>query len=148
MIFEGAAVIFYRHPLIGGKTMHGHFQIFIGVAIVAPAACAGDSCQNLAAMQLAHAKITLAAVVAGDFTPPSADQPIRDLPGFCRVAATLTPSADSDIKIEVWMPASGWNGKLQALGNGGWSGNINYGAAGTHPPPPTPATAGEEPNSR
>ena len=28
-----------------------------------------------------------------------------DLPAFCRVAATLKPSADSDIKIEVWLPA-------------------------------------------
>src|SRR5438093_128410 len=30
------------------------------------------------------------------------------LPSFCRVSATLTPSSDSDIKIEVWLPASGW----------------------------------------
>jgi feruloyl esterase len=52
---------------------------------------------------------------------------MRDLPAFCRVAATLMPSADSDIKIEVWMPASAWNGKLQAVGNAGWSGAINYG---------------------
>jgi hypothetical protein len=29
---------------------------------------------------------------------------------FCRVAATLKPSGDSDIKIEVWLPLSGWNG--------------------------------------
>ena len=48
------------------------------------------------------------------------------LPAFCRVAATLTPTADSRIRIEVWMPASGWNGKFQAVGNGGWNGNIEY----------------------
>ena len=48
------------------------------------------------------------------------------LPAFCRVAATLTPSADSDIKIEVWLPAVAWNGKFQAVGNGGWA--ISYGA--------------------
>ena len=47
---------------------------------------------------------------------------------FCRVAATLTPSSDSDIKIEVWLPASGWNGKFQAVGNGGWNGNVPYAA--------------------
>ena len=44
-----------------------------------------------------------------------------DLPEFCRVAATLTPSSDSDIKVEVWLPANGWNGKFQAVGNGGWA---------------------------
>jgi feruloyl esterase len=40
----------------------------------------------------------------------------------------LTPSADSDIKIEVWLPTTDWNGKFQAVGNGGWAGTISYGA--------------------
>ena len=48
------------------------------------------------------------------------------LPPFCRVALTSKPTADSDIKIEVWLPASGWNGKFQAVGNGGWAGTIAY----------------------
>lgn len=52
------------------------------------------------------------------------------LPGFCRVAAEIKPTSDSDIKIEVWMPASDWNGKLQSTGNGGWSGAIGYTAMG------------------
>jgi feruloyl esterase len=42
------------------------------------------------------------------------------------VAATLKPSSDSDIKIEVWLPAANWNGKFQAVGNGGWNGTISY----------------------
>ncbi len=43
----------------------------------------------------------------------------------CQVAATIRPTADSDIKIEVWLPPrDGWNGKFQAVGNGGWSGAI------------------------
>ena len=41
--------------------------------------------------------------------------------------ATLTPSSDSDIKIEVWLPASGWNNDFQAIGNGGWNGTMGYG---------------------
>ncbi len=45
--------------------------------------------------------------------------------GFCRVAATLTPSADSEIKMELWLPAN-WNGKLLMVGNGAWSGAISY----------------------
>ena len=46
-------------------------------------------------------------VDAGAFTPPGAAQALAALPAFCRVAATLKPSSDSDIKIEVWMPAAG-----------------------------------------
>jgi feruloyl esterase len=54
------------------------------------------------------------------------------LPAFCRVQATLTPSNDSDIKIEVWLPDSAaWNGKFQAVGNGGWAGTIAYPAMAT-----------------
>ena len=35
---------------------------------------------------------------------------MSNLPAFCRVTATLKPTPDSDIKIEVWMPQAGWNG--------------------------------------
>src|SRR4029077_8334330 len=84
-----------------------------------------------------HAAITLAQTVgAGQFTIPNGragrgGNPFANLAAFCRVAATLTPSSDSDIRIEVWMPASGWNGKLQAVGNGAWAGNISYPAMAT-----------------
>jgi feruloyl esterase len=45
---------------------------------------------------------------------------------FCRVAGVITPSADSRILFEVWMPATGWNGKFQGVGNGGFAGRVNY----------------------
>ena len=69
-------------------------------------------------------------VAAGAFEVPGArggrGNAMADLPAFCRVAATLTPSSDSDIKIEVWLPSANWNGKFQAVGNGAWSGAIGY----------------------
>src|SRR5690554_4938378 len=41
------------------------------------------------------------------------------LPAFCRVTATLTPSPDSNINVELWIPAGdAWNGRYLALGNG------------------------------
>ena len=90
------------------------------------------SCEGLASLTLPHTTITMArAVGSGGFKAPgqanpNATQAFIALPAFCRVAATLTPSSDSDIKIEVWLPASGWNGKFQAVGNGGWAGSIEY----------------------
>jgi feruloyl esterase len=53
------------------------------------------------------------------------------LPALCRVEATLRPTSDSEIKIEVWMPAAGWNGKLEAVGNGAWAGTISTGPMAT-----------------
>ena len=45
------------------------------------------------------------------------------------MVAHLHPTkSDSDIAVEVWLPASGWNGKFEAVGNGGWSGSIGYAA--------------------
>jgi feruloyl esterase len=87
-------------------------------------------CEQLASLVLPNTTITEARVVqAGAFTPPGATgdgRAFRNLPAFCRLAATLKPSSDSDIKIEVWLPAAGWNGKFQAVGNGAFSGAIAY----------------------
>ena len=91
---------------------------------------ASASCASVSMLALPNATITLAqAVEAGPFTPPAqgnVSETSRALPAFCRVAATLKPTRDSDIKIEVWMPASGWNGKFQAVGNGAFNGSIAY----------------------
>ena len=90
------------------------------------------SCESLASLALSDTTITMSQIVPpGAFTAPSArggrgPSPFQNLPSFCRVAATLKPTSDSDIKIEVWLPANGWNGKFQAVGNGGWAGTISY----------------------
>jgi len=102
--------------------------------MVSPAMAAAGSCEALSALSLPNAKIDLAkSVPAGDFAlapnrPGGRSQSFKNLPAFCRIAATLTPTVDSDIKIEVWMPAANWNGKFQAVGNGGWAGTISYDA--------------------
>ena len=43
----------------------------------------------------------------------------------------MKPTPDSEIKMEVWMPASNWNGKFEVVGNGGWNGNIDDNALAT-----------------
>jgi hypothetical protein len=78
------------------------------------------TCADLAALHSPNTAITLAqTVAAGAFTPPGGPgrrpNVFKPLPAFCRVA-TLTPSSDSGIKIEVWLQAENWNGKFQAVG--------------------------------
>lgn len=100
------------------------------------------TCESLASLKLPDTQITSAAVIApGAFEVPGAangkggkgkgPNPYANLPSFCRVTATLTPSKDSDIKVEVWLPTNNWNGKYQAVGNGGWAGTISYTAMAT-----------------
>lgn len=91
---------------------------------------AQTSCEALANLTLANATITSAtAVPAGSFKPPAAmgpPAPAEDLPAFCRVAGIARPTSDSEIHFEVWLPASGWNGKLEQVGNGGFAGMIPF----------------------
>jgi feruloyl esterase len=89
-------------------------------------------CEKLASLTLPDAKVTRAErVSAGTFTAP-APPPVpvsvdySRLPAFCRVAATISPPPDSAIKMEIWMPVEGWNGKFVGVGNGGFSGEIWY----------------------
>ena len=94
------------------------------------------ACERLAAsLNLQNAKVTLVQpVTSRQFVPPAAPgggappAALTDLPSFCRVTVTLTPSSDSDIKAEVWLPLAEWNGKFQQVGNGGWGGSIQYAA--------------------
>ena len=100
-----------------------------------PASSSAQSCEKLAAVALPHAKVTSAqAVAAGGFTLPNAGRgnaAFAQLPAFCRVAATLTPGADSQIQMEIWLPSENWNGKFLAVGNGGWAGTISFDAMAT-----------------
>ncbi len=106
--------------------------LYASLAVVPAIAIAQTPCEQLKSLKPADTTITLTESAGpGAFQSPgalpTAVAPL--LPAFCRVAATLQPSLDSEIKIEVWLPAGGvWNGKYLAAGGGGWVGSINYGA--------------------
>ena len=109
--------------------------VVLSMVAAAPAWAAGPvSCNDLARLSLPNTTVTSAQIVdAGVFKVPGNQKgkganPYANLPAFCRVAITLTPSSDSDIKVEVWLPAGNWNRKLQSVGNGGWAGVISYSA--------------------
>jgi len=113
--------------------------ILVGAASVG---FAQPACEQLKNVSLPGATFTAVEIVAaGPYVPPSGAgrgaggpaptgrgpaQPIM-LPVHCRVAATLKPSSDSDIKMELWMPpVESWNGKFEMVGNGGWAGIISF----------------------
>jgi hypothetical protein len=98
---------------------------------------AANACEAMAKLTLPQAKITSAeSVAAGALNIPGmgnsaqAAALAKSLPAFCRIAVVSTPTSDSEIKIEVWLPASGWNGKFQGQGNGGFAGLIDYRSMG------------------
>ena len=105
--------------------------ILLAIVALRAAPLPADACSNLkSTFAMPDTMITLAeTVTTGIFTPPNRGanaKSITGLPTFCRVTATLTPTKDSQIGVEVWMPASGWNGKLQSIGNHELGGIIYY----------------------
>lgn len=124
--------------------MHLGLLVLLSTVVLKLPSARAATCRSLASVFLPDTTITLAEPVpAESFKLPPEFFPARaqageakrqfeqsfnrGLPAFCRVAAIISPTADSEIKIEVWMPTSGWNGKFLAVGNGGWAGSISYG---------------------
>ena len=108
------------------------YVVFVLALLASYPVSAANTCEGMAKLALPNTTITLAqSVAAGEFAPPKPFSAFpmpgyKNLPAFCRVAAEIKPTKDSAIKIEVWMPLTGWNGKFQGIGNGGWSGEIWY----------------------
>ena len=109
----------------------------IGAAVAAPSLHAQTTgptrtCESLTMLSLPHATITSAkAVAAGPLSMATIQGPVSvDVPSRCEVRGISRPSADSEIGFEVWLPSSGWNGKYQQKGSGGFAGSINRAASG------------------
>jgi Tannase and feruloyl esterase len=101
------------------------FTVLPGLMLASnPAAAAG--CAGLSSLALPNTTITLAQTYsAGDTVVGTTEAP-TDL---CRVAGTVKPGPESNVKFEVWIPTDGsWNGKYQQVGCGGFCGAIQYGA--------------------
>jgi feruloyl esterase len=110
-------------PLVGAA-----ISLFVSVVVSTTSAMA-TPCTNLQSLQLEHTLITSAADnLTGSFVVPGSSPPqtLAPLPAFCRVTATLTPTADSSIKIEIWLPETTWNGRFLGTGGGGFQGVISY----------------------
>jgi feruloyl esterase len=114
-----------------GRTMVGVLLIVISSQEQPTAQVPAASCERLAGRSLPQTTITAAqAVTTGSFTPPGSTNAMTGLPPFCRVAGEITPTSESHILFEVWMPLENWNGKFAGVGNGGWAGTISFGALG------------------
>ena len=114
--------------------MMRHRPHFVGAAMslfawfaIASTPAVATPCTNLQSLQLPDTMITTATDnTTGVFGPPGPTQ-ITGLPAFCQVTATLTPTSDSNIKIEVWLPEkTKWNGRFLGTGGGGFQGVITY----------------------
>ncbi|HMJ22709.1 MAG TPA: hypothetical protein VK513_12405, partial [Terriglobales bacterium] len=94
-------------------------SMIVLVPSLVPAALQAQSCESLSKLVSSTASITVAKTMnAGSFTPSGSTETFPRLPVFCRVVASLKPTSDSNIRTEIWLPVSDWNGKFLAVGSG------------------------------
>ena len=100
----------------------------MALAACLPVLAAAGQCDSLLQLKLPETSVTAAHLIPPggmvDTSSPQATSLYPRLPAICRVQAVIRPSSDSQIQIEVWMPESGWNGKMLGVGGGGYAGQI------------------------
>src|SRR5688572_19247398 len=109
------------------KTRHALPIAMLAVLALTATPALAAPCESLSTLKLPDTTITAAESVAA----AAGARGGAATPAHCRVRATIRPTSDSEIKIEVWMPAAGWNGKFQGVGNGAWQGSIGTAALAT-----------------
>ena len=113
------------------RSNHGEWIVvaamFVGGAALAKAQ---QTCEQLTSLKLDQAKVLSAELMPAGPTKVTTmlGAPMdMNLPAYCKVKAEATPTSDSKIEIELWMPSGkAWNGEYVQLGNGGLAGSIQY----------------------
>jgi hypothetical protein len=99
--------------------------------VVAPAASAQTQTCSVTKPVVPGAEVVSVAAAenpGGTFPPfPPGLPPVTDVPAFCDVTVVLThPGVNDRVKVNVWLPNKGWNGRFQGTGGGGYA--MEFGA--------------------
>jgi pimeloyl-ACP methyl ester carboxylesterase len=99
------------------------------LVFAAPANATVTGCGAISAPEVPGAEVlsTTAVERYDHVVPPGplTPEPITDIPPFCEVVVTLThPGAGDEVRIEVWLPLTAWNGRFQGTGGGGYLAGI------------------------
>ncbi len=116
---------------LGGEWAGGHLQGQCAGFAAAPIACG-----SLTGLSLPDTTITAAQVYPAGTPIPEYSGGVLNgstttaAVSLCRMVGSINPSTnpagDSNINFEVWMPTSGWTGRYEQVGNGGFAGSIEY----------------------
>ena len=109
---------------MGSTPRRARIALALGLTVASGSSLAAYTCDQLLSVTSDSAKMTAAAMV----TPPATIGGAAVSVPFCRVQGTATPSSDSAIKFEVWLPATAaaWSGRFKQNGTGGYSGATPY----------------------
>ena len=87
---------------------------------------AGGKCESMAQFHAPNVTISSSVAVTAPLKVGNGPMAVTISKPFCRVNGFLTPTSDSHIGFELWLPeAAAWNRKFEAVGNGGFAGSLN-----------------------
>lgn len=100
----------------------------LALGAIGTCAHAAIDCAALVGVTTADATMTASATVPAGTVISGVTTPVA----MCRVQGTARPSADSEIKFEVWLPdtAAAWTGRMKVNGTGGYAGSVPYARLG------------------
>jgi feruloyl esterase len=107
----------------------------VSFTLLAATASAQESCESLKSLKISGVTISSAEMYGPQrvltipipASPFATARTLKVSTPVCRVVAYATPTSDSHIGFEVWMPqAASWNKKFEGVGNGGFIGAIDY----------------------
>jgi Tannase and feruloyl esterase len=109
-----------RHPVMLASA------ILAGLAADGAAAATPTSCASLTAFAFPNTTINSATEMPGGayVAPDAWHLAFTNLPPYCMVSATISPTSDSSIGVQVWMPMQRYNGRYLGTGNGGYAGGF------------------------
>ena len=97
------------------------------VAAFAHGVVGAMTCEALTGVPLRDGRVIAAVSIPGP-TLVMEGTTLTGLPPFCKVSAVATPTPDSLINVEVWLPEpANWNGRFEGVGNGGYAGTLAAG---------------------
>ncbi|RVT93561.1 tannase/feruloyl esterase family alpha/beta hydrolase [Sphingomonas crocodyli] len=120
--------------LTNSQNMTALLSLLVSLAALEPAAASprrtsDNACTKLSKLDLPNVEILSTTFIDAKDYPSSAPTisgaKTVTLAPHCEVKAIARPTRDSEIGIEIWLPATGWNGRYQQIGNGGWAGAIH-----------------------
>jgi feruloyl esterase len=113
-------------PASARRTISAALLGFGALAAQPAIALTPTSCANLTSFSYPNTTINSATSMPGGpyVAPDTWHLAFTNLPPYCQVNATIAPTADSSIGVQVWMPTQRYNGRYLGTGNGGYAGGF------------------------
>ncbi|SMD24521.1 tannase/feruloyl esterase family alpha/beta hydrolase [Kibdelosporangium aridum] len=111
------------------RRLLGALVALVSATVMVSTPAAASAAPNCAVGKLNVPGTEVLSITAGEkpggtveYPPGLPIPPVTNVPRYCAVTVTLThPGVGDKVTVKVWLPVSGWTGRFQGVGGGGYS---------------------------